>query len=153
MLRSNARRAIAIVSLFAAAGPLFAAPADQVRARIAGFRELGASFKTVNDSLRTPEPQTFLIQIAARQIVGLSRDMPGWFPAGSGLESGAKTKAKAEIWSQAVKFKAAQGAFAKQALVLQAAAQSGLAPAIRAETAKLGKTCKGCHDTFRAPGE
>ena len=143
MPRSHARRAVALVSLFACAGPLFAAPADQVRTRIAGFRELGASFKTVNDSLRTPEPQTFLIQIAARQIVSSSREMPGWFPAGSGPD----------IWSQTAKFKAAQDAFAKQALALQAAAQSGLAPAIRAETAKLGKTCKGCHDTFRAPGD
>ncbi len=153
MPRSHARRAVALVSLFACAGPLFAAPADQVRTRIAGFRELGASFKTVNDSLRTPEPQTFLIQIAARQIVSSSREMPGWFPAGSGPESGAKTKAKPDIWNQTAKFKAAQDAFAKQALALQAAAQSGLAPAVRAETAKLGKTCKGCHDTFRAPGD
>ncbi len=153
MHRSSARLAITVFSLLAAAGPLFAAPADNVRSRIANFRELGASFKTVNDSLRAPEPQTFLIQIAARQIVNYSREMPGWFPAGSGPESGAKTKAKDEIWSQTAKFKAAQVAFSKQALALQAAAQAGLAPAIRTETVKLGKTCKGCHDTFRAPGD
>lgn len=133
--------------------PLLASGADMARSRITAYRELGASFKTVNDALRGPEPQTMLVQIAARQIVNASRAQYTMFPAGSGAESGARTKAKAEIWTQAPRFKAAQDAFAAQAQVFQRAAMSGNADAIRAEVRKLGGTCKGCHDTFRAPGD
>jgi len=135
------------------AAPLLAAPADLVRSRIENFRELGASMKAVNDALRSPTPQTMLIQISARQIVNSARAMYGWFPAGTGPESGAKTRAKPLIWAQAAKFKKAQDAFGAQALSLQRVAASGNADAIRIETAKLGATCKGCHDTFRQPGD
>lgn len=141
------------LALLLAAGPLLAAPIDDARTRIDGLRELGASFKTVNDAQRGPEVQTILLQMAARQIVNASKAMPGWFPPGSGAESGAKTKAKPAIWQQPAKFKAAQDAFARQALQFQRAAQAGLLPAIKTETRKLGLTCKGCHDSFRVPGK
>lgn len=151
--QSSIRKLIAAAALTLAASPLFAAPADDARVRIAGFRELGASFKTVNDALHYPEPQTMLIQIAARQIVNSSKALPSWFPAGSGLDSGAKTRAKPEIWKQPAKFKAAQDALAVQALLFQKAAQSGMVPAIQAQARKLGMACKSCHDSFRQPGE
>ena len=64
--------------------PLLAAPADDVKIRIAGLREMGAAFKAVNDGLRAGEPQTMLIQLSARQIVNASRAQYRWFPAGSG---------------------------------------------------------------------
>lgn len=140
-------------SLLLLASPLLASPADDARSRISNFRELGASFKTVNDAIRTPEPQVMLVQIAARQIVNASRQMPGWFPTGSGPESGAKTKAKAEIWKQGAKFKQAQDAFSAQAIKFQQAAQSGNVTIMRAAARNLGMTCKGCHDSFRQPGD
>ena len=152
MIRS---KAIVIGASLAAlvSAPLLASAADDAKARISNYRELGASFKTVNDALRSPAPQVMLVQIAARQIVNASKAQFSWFPAGSGPESGVKTKAKPEIWTQAAKFKAAQTAFANQALAFQRAAQGGNANAIRAEAKKLGGTCKGCHDSFRTPGD
>ena len=153
MRLSPFRQLVAVTALASAASPLFAAPADDARSRIANFRELGASFKTVNDALHSPEPQTFLLQIAARQIVNSSKALPLWFPAGSGLDSGAKTRAKPEIWKQTAKFKAAQNALAAQALQFQAAVKTGAVPVIQAQARKLGLTCKGCHDSFRKPGE
>ena len=152
MRLSPIRKLVAAAALALTTCPLFAAPADDVRTRIAEFRELGASFKTVNDALRYPEPQTVLIQMASRQIFNASKALPGWFPKGSGPESGGKTKAKPEIWIQAAKFKSAQNAFAAQALQFQRTAQMGSLPAIKAQARKLGQTCKGCHDTFRQPG-
>jgi cytochrome c556 len=134
------------------AAPLLATPADSVKSRIAELRELGASYKAVNDGLRSPMPQTMLIQISARQIVNASKAQYGWFPAGSGAEAGVKTAAKPEIWTQAAKFKAAQNAFAAQAQSFQRAAAGGNIDAMRAEAKKLGLTCKGCHDSFRVPG-
>ena len=87
---------IAALALALIAMPLLAAPADQLRVRIDGLRELGAAFKAVNDGLRGPEPQTILIQQSARQIRNAANAMPNWFPAGSGPQPGLKTAAKPE---------------------------------------------------------
>lgn len=151
MPSSRRFRILASLALASIAGPLLAAPADQVRTRVAGFRELGASFKTVNDGLRAPEPQTVLIQMAARQIRNASAAMRGWFPAGSGPQPGVKTAAKPEIWTRSADFRRAQDAFAAQAIAFQNAANGGNVAAIRTAARSLGASCKGCHDQFRVP--
>ncbi len=142
----------------ALAAPLLAAqpraqgpsPADVVRTRIAGLRELGAAFKNVSDGMRG-DPQIILIQQSARQIKNASTAMNGWFPAGSGPQPGIRTASKPEIWSKPAEFNAAKANFARQADAFQAAAASGNANTIRGAFRQLGGTCKGCHDTFRVP--
>lgn len=152
-MNQSAVRSTLIAGALALLGaPLLAAPADQIRARITGYRELGAAFKNVNDGLRG-DVQTVLIQQSAREIRNASRAQYGWFPAGTGPQAGVKTAAKPEIWSRSAQFKAAQDAFAQQADTFQRAAAGGNAAAIRAEARKLGATCKGCHDTFRVPND
>lgn len=149
MIRTIRRTAIAAVAVAALAAPLLAAPADTVRSRIAAYKDLGGAFKTVNDNLRGT-PNVAAIQQAVGRINGAARGQYAWFPRGTGPQAGVKTGAKAEIWTQARQFRAAQDAFAAQAGALQRAATSGNVDAIRAEARKLGGTCKGCHDTFRA---
>lgn len=149
MLSARAYLGWGIVGIVAAATPLLAAPSDTVRNRIDGYRELGASFKSVNDSLRGPSPQLTMLRMSARQIVSASRAQYSWFPAGSGAETRLKTAAKPEIWSQSARFRAAQDAFATQATVFAQAVNGTNADAIRAEARKLGQTCKSCHDSFR----
>jgi cytochrome c556 len=144
-------RILASLALAGIAAPLLAAPADQVHTRVDGFRELGAAFKAVNDGLRSPTPQTVLIQMSARQIRNAATAMRSWFPAGSGPESGVKTAAKPDIWTRPADFRRAQDAFAAQAAAFQAAANGGNVDAIRIATRNLGATCKGCHDQFRVP--
>lgn len=135
------------------ATPLLAAPADVVKSRIASYRELGAAFKNVNDALRGPNPPAVILQLSSREIMSAARAQGGWFPAGSGPQPGIKTRAKAEIWTQAPRFRAAQAAFATQAASFDRAVKTGNVTAIRAEARKLGGTCKGCHDQFRTPDE
>lgn len=145
-------RRFALISLIAvtAATPLLAAGSDSVRARIHGYRELGAAFKAVNDGLRGT-PQTVLIQQSARQIRNVAREQYSWFPAGSDASAGVRTAVKADVWSRPVPFRAAQDAFARQTEVFQRAAAGGNVATMRAEARKLGGTCKGCHDGFRLP--
>lgn len=126
----------------------FAAP-DMVRSRIDTYRELGASFKAVNDGLRGAEVQTVLIAQSARQIRNVAQAQYGLFPAGSGPRPGVKTSARAEIWSQPARFKAAQDAFAKAAGAFQQAVNSRNPATMRVAAKNLGATCKGCHDSFR----
>lgn len=130
--------------------PLLAAPADQVRTRVAAYNALGAAFKTINDAARSGQVQTPQVRQAATQIGQAARHQYSLFPAGSGPRPGIKTDAKPEIWSRGREFRAAQDGFARQAAALQRAVTSGDAGAIRIEARKLGGTCKSCHDNFRA---
>lgn len=142
-------RLLASLALAGIAAPLLAAPADQVRTRIEGLRELGAAFKAVNDGLRSPTPQTIMIQMSARQIRNAATAQYGWFPPGSGPQPGVKTAAKPEIWTQPARFRQLQDAFAAQATAFQRAAASNDVNAIRAAARSLGQSCKACHDQFR----
>jgi cytochrome c556 len=144
----KARSMVLAMGLAVIAVPSLASVSDMIRARIDGYRELGAAFKNANDGLRG-EPQTVLLQQAARQIRNTSRQQYSWFPAGSGPQAGVKTAAKPAIWSSPAKFKAAQDSFAKQADAFQLAVRGGNADVMRAEAKKLGGTCKACHDQFR----
>ena len=137
----------AVATLVAA--PLFAAAQDSVNTRVAGLRQLGAAFKNVNDELKSSTPQPVILQLSARQIRDAARAQYGWFPAGSGLQAGVKTKAKPEIWTQAAQFKAAQDAFAAQAGLFMKVAASGDASAMRVQAKQLGETCAACHRQYR----
>lgn len=143
----------AALLLAAAGAPLLAAPADQVRVRVAGYKQLGASFKAVNDGLRSPSPPMPQMQAAARRIRAVASQQYGWFPSGSGPRPGVKTAAKAEIWAQGARFRQLQDGFAAQANAFQRAADGGNAGAIRIAARSLGASCKACHDQFRAESD
>jgi cytochrome c556 len=135
--------------LVAATSPVLAAAADQIRTRVAGYRDLGAAFKAANDALRSPQPQLAVVQQSAARIRVAARNQYAWFPAGSGPQRGVKTGARVEIWARARDFRTAQDAFARQADSYQRVAAGGDIAAIRLEARRLGAACKGCHDTFR----
>ena len=139
---------IAVLALGAATA-FAASPADAVRTRHDGFHELGAAFKNVNDELRGSAPQMVVLQISARQIKNVASQQYGWFPAGSGPQSGLKTKARAEIWSRAPAFKAAQDALAQQANAFSQAVGTKDVAKIRVAAKALGGACAGCHKQFR----
>jgi cytochrome c556 len=133
--------------------PLMAAPGDPIGARIAGYRDLGAAFKSVNDGVRRGSATPQQMQRLAGQISASARAQYGWFPAGSGPRSGVKTAAMPKIWTRPSEFRAAQDAFARQAQAFQRVAASGDATALRASARQLGASCKGCHDAFRADSD
>ena len=141
---------LSVLAAIATSAPVFAATVvDAVKSRIAEFRELGAVNKNVTDELKSSTPQPMILQISARQIVGLSRDQYEWFPRGTGPESGVKTRAKPEIWTNAVAFKKAQDMFAIQAIAFQKATTTGNADQMRAASRSMGDACSGCHRQFR----
>jgi cytochrome c556 len=118
-------------------------------ARVHGFRELGAAFKTVNDELKSGTPQVMMLQLSARQIRDASRAQTGWFPADSAPRPGLKTAAKPEIWSQPAQFKKAQDDFAAQAAAFYRVAATGDVAAMRIQAKPLGAACAACHRSFR----
>lgn len=60
-----------------------------------------------------------------------------------------KSAALPEIWKDAPKFKAAQDAMQGEIGKLAAVAKGGNEAAIKAALGDTGKTCGGCHNTFR----
>lgn len=143
------RLAITLGAAAVAATPLLAAPADQIRARIAGYRDLGEAFKAVNDSLRRGGLAPAEIVRLADRIAVSGRAQYAWFPAGSGAARGVKTAAKPEIWARGTEFRAAQDQFAQQAQAFRRVAANGDPVALRSAARLLGASCKSCHDTFR----
>jgi cytochrome c556 len=135
--------------LIVSAAAVAAVPGDVIRGRIAGYRALGAAFKTTNDTVRAGELQSARLHRAASQISAAARNQYQWFPKGTGPQPRMKTAARPEIWSRAREFRAAQDAFARQAGAFERIVASGNEAAIRSGARQLGATCKACHDNFR----
>src|SRR5437868_3544618 len=117
------------------------------------YHKLGEAFKTLRDQTKAGTPDAAAIKTAAQVVKDASVNQFKWFPAGSGPETGAKTRAKPDIWAKPKDFEAAQKLFEQQAAKLHAAAGGNNVDAVRAQFGEVGKACKNCHDTFRAPEE
>ena len=129
------------------------AGASAVKARQQNFKQLGAAFKTVLDELKKPSPDKAVLVANATKMNTLASQEASWFPAGSGAESGVKTGAKPEIWSDAAGFAAAVQRLQGETAKLQQAAAGGDLAAVRAQAQATGGACKNCHDKYRVPDQ
>ncbi|MEM9878283.1 MAG: cytochrome c [Pseudomonadota bacterium] len=126
--------------------------AEQIEFRKAEYKKLAGNFKDIRDSLKSGAPDMSLIQAKADDIEAGTKDMGDWFPAGTGPESGLKTSAKAEIWTQTEDFANKVMAFQTAAAKLAMAAASGDPESIAPAFGATGGTCKSCHDIYKAKG-
>ena len=120
-----------------------------VSARRANFKEIGGAFKSVNDEIKSGSPDFNAVRPLARDIAARSAQLSKYFPRGSGPESGAKTRAKAAIWSDYATFSKLQADMVASANALNAAAQRGDTAGLASARTTLGGACKACHDRFR----
>lgn len=111
---------------------------------------LGKATKTINNQLKSDSPDVELIRRSAAIIAQRAPDLVSWFPAGTGPDVG-KTRAKAEIWQTPDDYATKANDFMRAAEDFHSAAKSGDLGQIEASFAGLGKTCKACHDRYRAP--
>jgi cytochrome c556 len=136
--------AIAVVLFVGCAGSVLAQDvATAVSNRQAAMKAIGGA----SGALRGGDPAA--IRAAGKTIGDNLATFGANLPAGSGPESGQKTRAKAEIWSDSAGFKAA----VSQAV----AAADGLAKvgddpaAITAAGQAMQQACGGCHAKYRGP--
>ena len=85
----------------------------------------------------------------AAALHGLGKVVHELFPKGSG-EAELGNRSKAEIWTDADAFKKAAKEFNVATEVLNKASMKGDMEAVRSAFQKVGGTCGGCHDAFRA---
>jgi cytochrome c556 len=89
------------------------------------------------------------IQPLAQEILKRGTMQKDFFPAGSGIESGEKTRAKSTIWTNNADFQKQHNDFLAAAEQLNKAIASGDNKAIATAQKTLGGTCKSCHDQYR----
>lgn len=122
-----------------------------MQARHEHYEEMGKVMKGMGDQLKSSSPSLEAIQRNAALIAGYGPQILTWFPEGSGPETGRRTRAKAEVWSDAATFRERAQAFEAESARFNQIAQAGDVEAIRAAMPALGNACKNCHDRFRAP--
>lgn len=128
-------------------------PADAVKARQEAMKSLGGDSKIINDALKTDMPDKAAVIDAFHRIADKGKNVGMLFPKGSGPESGLKTRAKAEIWSDAAGFKTAADNFVAVTADLAKVSASSSADDLKAAAKKMNEACGGCHKPFRAPEE
>jgi cytochrome c556 len=132
-----------------AASPDPAAVQKVVDARVAHYKEIGKANKAIRDELGQSQPNLATVQSNARVMEALARQIPSWFPSGSGQQAGVKSEALPVIWQQLPAFKRRAADLASAAHQTADAAASGNLDATKAAAGSIGGACKGCHDTFR----
>lgn len=152
-------KAVVIVGSVLLAGvaysQLLAAPADPaavqkvVDARVVHYKEIGKSAKAIHDELGQSQPNLAVVQTNSRVIEALAKQIPTWFPAGTGKQPGVKTEALPTIWQQTPLFQQRAANLGAAAHALTLAAASGNVASTQAAANNVGGACKACHDTFR----
>lgn len=141
----------------AATGNQVAAPSGTITAETAydirheRYEEMGDAMKAINRELKGGAPDVARIQREAATLASLADQIPSWFPVGSGPDVHARSRAKAEIWSNEEGFRRAHAGYLQQAQSFNRVAQDGDIEQIRAAAQSLGRSCSNCHDNFRGP--
>ena len=127
-------------------------PADIIKTRHDHMKnDIGAPTKAIADQLKTGMPDKAIVNESAKKLASFAKQIPQWFPKGSGPESGVKTLAKAEIWAMPAEFKAAAEKLIVESDKLVQVAATGDAAALGDQMKATGGACQGCHKPFREP--
>jgi len=120
-----------------------------VDTRVAHYKEIGKANKAIRDELGQSQPNLATVQASARVIEALAKQIPSWFPKGTGQQPGVKSEALPIIWQQAPVFRQRAAGLAGAAHQLAAVAATGSLEATKTASDNVGAACKACHDTFR----
>jgi cytochrome c556 len=134
-----------------AAGAAWAQGAGEaITQRQAGFKAIGAAAGSIKKAM---DANANLTAEAARaeEIAAFARRIPALFPAGSGPESGQKTRALPAIWQNKAEFDAIAATMAAEADKLAAALKANDRTATAAGFTATTAQCGVCHRPYRAP--
>jgi cytochrome c556 len=146
--------AVTAVALAALAGGIAiaqaqTAPAAAITARQDAMKAQGGAMRTLTQMVRGEQP--FNQQAAVQAITTVnntSKVIPSVFPQGSGPEAG-KTDALPAIWQNWSDFQAKAAALETESAKLLQLAQSGDEAGFKAQLPAVGRSCGGCHETYR----
>ncbi|MEA3004705.1 MAG: hypothetical protein QOH81_3493 [Sphingomonadales bacterium] len=146
-------RQISFAALLAAGAVLLVAAVDPhvaIPARQMGMKQVGRTFKGINDQLKASAPDAKALKDGTALLARLAKQVPGWFPAGSGPEAGVKTEAKANIWTEQADFRIKAVALATATHALAEGAKHSSDPAVLTPLVRqVGGACKACHTKYK----
>lgn len=145
MLRFHQKAALMLAGLLIS-GLAFADAKGDIAYRQGAFKVVGGHMSSMVAIFRGQVRQENFA-LHAQAMADISKVIPTVFPEGSGE---GKTEALAKIWEDKAGFKKAVNAFTSAADGVAAAAATGDMAAAGAAFRKLGGSCKGCHDEYRA---
>lgn len=121
---------------------------DEIRYRQSVFNVIGRNFGGVLNGMAKGEvAYDQAAAVKAAQLVAVLHTLP-YDSFGSGTAQGAPTKAAPRIWQEPDKFKLAAENTQRELAKLPEAAKS--LDTLKAQVGATGKTCKACHEDYRA---
>jgi cytochrome c556 len=157
MTRSKLTLAAAILAVLAGTGAAWvgtagavtpATPDKAIQQRQAGMKKMGDFFFPLGKKLGSVTDVTEYAA-PARESAAFAKDVPSLFPPGS--ETGRKTRAKPEIWSDNATFRRDAEDLSVQADKLAQFAAANDKAGFVAQYKTMAQGCDTCHDRFRAP--
>lgn len=122
-------------------------PEDAIKLRQSAMKLIGYNFGSIGAMVNDKKPYNKDEAIRnATNVEGLSTQPFEFFVAGS--DKG-ETKAKADIWKEADKFKAAADKFQAESAKLAQVSKTGDMAALKTQFGATAQACKGCHDNYR----
>ena len=110
---------------------------------------LGDATKKAGNALKASSPDMTAIGQSSAKMAELAPKLLSWFPEGTGPDVG-KTRAKAEIWQKPEDFALKAHDFETAASQFDVAAKRADLTEVKGTFAAVGKSCKACHDLYRA---
>jgi cytochrome c556 len=134
------------------ASTAFAGPLDDViKARQACMKANGASMATYVPIVKGEKPyDAAAVKTATDAIDAACGGWAGWWAPETQKGETVETFAKAEVWSDAAGFKAAETAYGAAIAKLKASTDDAT---FKVAFGEFGGSCKGCHEKFRRAKE
>lgn len=140
---------VAVFSMWSSAAVAQVKPEDAIHYRQAQFSVILWNWMPMNGMVRGRIPfDAKEFAKRAERVAAVAPQLLEGFPSGS--NAGAETEAKAEIWASFADFTAKMKSFEQASAALATTAKGGDEAAIKAQFAKVGESCKACHDKYKA---
>jgi cytochrome c556 len=139
----------ACIVIASPASAQFQKPDDAIAYRQGAMNVMGEHFGRIGAMVNNKAPFDAKLAAENAAVVAFMSKLPfaGFI---EGTEKGHDTKAKPAIWKEADKFKAAATKMQEDVAKLNTVAQGGNMDEIKAAFGEAGKSCKACHDEYRA---
>ena len=125
-----------------------AAPEKAIRARQSAYYLMAQQMARINATIKGDLAfDKAALETSAEAVDLLGRLVVDYYPAGSDQGS---TKAKPEIWKETPRFRQLAQASQSESAKLKATVRGGDLDAIKAAYGATSKSCKACHDIYRA---
>ncbi len=126
-------------------------PEDAIKYRQSGYAFMAWNMGRIKQNVEGNFNKDEVVK-AANAIQAIANSgMGGLYLPGTDKGKGwEESRAKPEIWTDKEKMGKVATEFVKEANEMAKVAAGGDAAAVKAQLGKLGGTCKGCHDDFKA---